>query len=109
MFLSSLTSAQLHHLIELVKKKKTIQAKLAQVERSLDALQSGTTTKEKRDSLLKNWRLVSTPSPPVFQFGSIRPARKSRVSRRWGLRDLPMRGKSSSFRFVPHCTSKILF
>lgn len=47
MSLSSLTSAQLHRLIELVKEKETIQAKLAQVERSLDALQSGTTTKEK--------------------------------------------------------------
>ena len=45
--LSSLTSAQLHRLIELVKEKEAIQAKLAQVERSLDGLQGGTPTSEK--------------------------------------------------------------
>ena len=47
MSLSSLTSAQLPRLIELVKEKEAIQAKLAQVERSLDGLQSGTPTNEK--------------------------------------------------------------
>jgi hypothetical protein len=47
MSLSSLTSVQLHRLIELVKEKEAIQAKLAQVERSLDSLQSGTATNEK--------------------------------------------------------------
>ena len=47
MFLSSLTSAQLHRLIELVKEKESIQAKLAQVERALDDLQSGTPTNER--------------------------------------------------------------
>ena len=45
--LSSLTSAQLHRLIELIKEKEAIQAKLAQVERSLDSLQTGTATNEK--------------------------------------------------------------
>src|SRR5579871_3425340 len=47
MSLSSLSSVQLHRLIQLVKEKESLQAKLAQVERSLDGLQSGATTKEK--------------------------------------------------------------
>ena len=46
MSLSSLTSAQLHRLIELVKEKEAIQAKLAQVERSLADLESGEVTKD---------------------------------------------------------------
>jgi len=46
MSLSSLTSAQLHRLIELVKEKEAIQAKLAQVERSLTDLESGEVTKD---------------------------------------------------------------
>ena len=46
MSLSSLTSAQLHQLIELVKEKEALQAKLAQVERSLAGLESGEMTKE---------------------------------------------------------------
>ena len=45
--LSSLTSAQLHRLIELIKEKESIQAKLSQVERSLDGLESGEPTNEK--------------------------------------------------------------
>ena len=47
MSLSSLTSAQLHRLIELVKEKEALQAKLAQVERSLADLESGRTKEEK--------------------------------------------------------------
>jgi hypothetical protein len=46
MSLSSLTSAQLHQLIELVKEKEALQAKLAQVERSLVDLESGKVTKD---------------------------------------------------------------
>lgn len=46
MSLSSLTSAQLHQLIELVKEKEALQAKLAQVERSLSDLESGEVTKD---------------------------------------------------------------
>ena len=46
MSLSSLTSAQLHRLIELVKEKEALQAKLAQVERSLADLESGEVTKD---------------------------------------------------------------
>jgi hypothetical protein len=51
MSLSSLTSAQLHQLIELVKEKEALQAKLAQVERSLAELESGEVTKD--ESLAK--------------------------------------------------------
>jgi hypothetical protein len=47
MSLSSLTSAQLHRLIELIKEKEAIQSKLAQVERALSALEEGATTNEK--------------------------------------------------------------
>ena len=46
MSLSSLTSAQLHRLIELVKEKEALQAKLAQVERSLADLESGKVSKD---------------------------------------------------------------
>ena len=46
MSLSSLTSVQLHRLIELVKEKEALQAKLAQVERSLADLESGEVTKD---------------------------------------------------------------
>jgi hypothetical protein len=46
MSLSSLTSAQLHRLIELVKEKEALQTKLAQVERSLADLESGAVTKD---------------------------------------------------------------
>ena len=46
MSLSSLTSAQLHQVIELVKEKEALQAKLAQVERSLVDLESGKVTKD---------------------------------------------------------------
>jgi hypothetical protein len=46
MSLSSLSSLQLYRLIELVKKKESIQTKLAQVEHSLDALQNGGEIKE---------------------------------------------------------------
>jgi hypothetical protein len=46
MSLSSLTSAQLHRLIQLVKEKESLQAKLAQVERSLAALESGEVAKD---------------------------------------------------------------
>ena len=46
MSLSSLTSAQLHRLIELVKEKEALQNKLAQVERSLADLESGEVTKD---------------------------------------------------------------
>ncbi len=46
MSLSSLTSAQLHRLIELVKEKEALQNKLAQVERSLADLESGAVTKD---------------------------------------------------------------
>jgi hypothetical protein len=46
MSLSSLTSAQLHQLIQLVKEKEALQAKLAQVERSLAGLESGTVVKD---------------------------------------------------------------
>jgi hypothetical protein len=46
MSLSSLTSAQLHQLIELVKEKEALQAKLAQVERSLAGLESGDAAKD---------------------------------------------------------------
>jgi hypothetical protein len=51
MSLSSLTSAQLHQLIELVKEKEALQAKLAQVERSLAELESGEVRKD--ESLAK--------------------------------------------------------
>ena len=51
MSLSSLTSAQLHQLIELVKEKEALQAKLAQVERSLAELESGKVRKD--ESLAK--------------------------------------------------------
>lgn len=47
MSLSSLSSVQLHRLIQLVKEKESLQAKLAQVERSLAALDGGKVTKEK--------------------------------------------------------------
>jgi hypothetical protein len=47
MSLSSLTSAQLHRLIELIKEKEAIQTKLAQVERALAALEGGVATNEK--------------------------------------------------------------
>ena len=43
MSLSSLTSAQLHRLIQLVKEKEAIQAELAKVERSLANLENGKT------------------------------------------------------------------
>ena len=46
MSLSSLTSAQLHRLIELVKEKEALQTKLAQVERSLADLETGEVTKD---------------------------------------------------------------
>jgi hypothetical protein len=46
MSFASLSSAQLHRLIQLVKEKEEIQAKLAQVNRSLDALQEGKEAKE---------------------------------------------------------------
>jgi hypothetical protein len=46
MSLSSLSSAQLHRLIELVKEKEALQAKLAQVERSLAGLESGKVAKD---------------------------------------------------------------
>jgi hypothetical protein len=46
MSLSSLTSVQLHRLIELVKEKEVLQAKLAQVERSLADWESGEVTKD---------------------------------------------------------------
>jgi hypothetical protein len=46
MSLSSLTSAQLHRLIELVKEKEALQNKLAQVERSLAELESGAVMKD---------------------------------------------------------------
>jgi hypothetical protein len=46
MSLSSLSSADLTRLIQLVKDKEAIQAKLAKVERALDALQNGTEPKE---------------------------------------------------------------
>jgi len=41
MSLSSLSSGQIRRIVKLVKKKAQIQAKLAQVERSLDALEGG--------------------------------------------------------------------
>jgi hypothetical protein len=46
MSFSSLTSAQLHRLIELVKEKEALQNKLAQVERSLADMESGEVTKD---------------------------------------------------------------
>lgn len=45
MSLSSLSSVQLHRLIELVKERETLHAKLARVERSLESLESGKKTK----------------------------------------------------------------
>ena len=47
MSLSSLSSVQLHRLIELVKEKEAIQAKLAQVERALEAIEGGGVMQEK--------------------------------------------------------------
>ena len=46
MSLSSLTSAQLHQAIQLVKEKEALQNKLAQVEQSLADLESGEVTKD---------------------------------------------------------------
>lgn len=47
MALSDLSSAQIQRLVQLVKEKEAIQAKLAQVERSLEALDGGKETKGK--------------------------------------------------------------
>ncbi len=93
MSLSSLTSAQLHRLIELVKEKETIQAKLAQVERSLDALQSGATTKEKplakkrgrrraklKDALLKKLQAAGKEGLTVKELAASLNAKPTSVS-----------------------------
>lgn len=47
MALIDLSSAQLERLIELIKEKEAIQAKLVQVERTLDALHGGTPAEKK--------------------------------------------------------------
>lgn len=47
MVLSDLSSAQLERLVQLIKEKESLQSKLAQVERSLNALEGGKVTKDK--------------------------------------------------------------
>src|ERR1700722_9578261 len=58
MSLTSLSSAQLRQLLQLIKEKEAIQTKLAKVDRSLKALESGTKPQKIRSVSIRSRRRV---------------------------------------------------
>ena len=97
MSLSSLSSAQLYRLIQLVKDKEAIQAKLAQVERALEAIEGGGVMEEKsaakkrgsrrrrrrgalKDGLLQNLQAAGKEGRTVKELATALKAKRTSVS-----------------------------
>jgi hypothetical protein len=72
MSLTNLTSAQLSHLVELIKRKEQLQAELAQVDIELQSLESGSSLPKKRG------RKPGRPSGSVL---AVKPRTKKRGKR----------------------------